>query len=210
VSDADLRELERKFRETGAVEDEAAWFRERLRVGEVAQGTLRIKDRTFEVTEATLDGYLEQDGQLLWEVGVSTSPREFDGEVWQPGVYGGDLLRLPIATVLDLPGTEVVPEGDLFLDVFEQEAVTNSVWRFLDLAGSRLWVRWTGLCCVGWCEEYSDDLELVVETGLHFGGIKARIYDEEKAVEVLSKTLDPSQFVRTRIAGAPGFVLPES
>lgn len=36
VSDARLRELERRWRETGAPEDEAAWLSERLRAGEVS------------------------------------------------------------------------------------------------------------------------------------------------------------------------------
>tara|TARA_R110002072_G_scaffold140386_2_gene284620 strand:+ start:207 stop:338 length:132 start_codon:yes stop_codon:yes gene_type:complete len=37
VSDADLRELERRFRETGSVEEEAAWLQERVRAGELTQ-----------------------------------------------------------------------------------------------------------------------------------------------------------------------------
>ena len=37
VSDADLRELERRFRETGSVENEAAWLLERVRAGELTQ-----------------------------------------------------------------------------------------------------------------------------------------------------------------------------
>ena len=37
-----LRELERRFRGTGAVEDEAAWLRERLRVGELAPERLDL------------------------------------------------------------------------------------------------------------------------------------------------------------------------
>jgi hypothetical protein len=37
VSDERLRELERRWKETGSVEDEAAWLRERVRAGELAQ-----------------------------------------------------------------------------------------------------------------------------------------------------------------------------
>ncbi|MEZ6189275.1 MAG: hypothetical protein R3F62_30270 [Planctomycetota bacterium] len=36
MGDRDLRELERRFRETGSLEDEQAWFGERLRTGEHA------------------------------------------------------------------------------------------------------------------------------------------------------------------------------
>jgi len=42
VSDADLREMERRFRETGSVEDEAAWLLERVRAGELEQNRLDL------------------------------------------------------------------------------------------------------------------------------------------------------------------------
>ena len=42
MGDADLRELERRFRETGSVEDEAAYLLERVRVGELDPARLRI------------------------------------------------------------------------------------------------------------------------------------------------------------------------
>jgi hypothetical protein len=42
VSDGKLRELERAFRESGAVEDEAAWLRERVRVGDLAADRLSL------------------------------------------------------------------------------------------------------------------------------------------------------------------------
>lgn len=42
VSDADLRELERRFRETGSVEDEAAWLRARVKTGDLEQSKLEL------------------------------------------------------------------------------------------------------------------------------------------------------------------------
>jgi len=42
MSDANLRELERRWRETGSVEDEAAWLLQRLRVGELDEERLRL------------------------------------------------------------------------------------------------------------------------------------------------------------------------
>jgi hypothetical protein len=42
VSDTTLRELERQFRSSGSVEDETAWLRERVRVGEVSQQKLEL------------------------------------------------------------------------------------------------------------------------------------------------------------------------
>jgi hypothetical protein len=42
VTDARLRELERRWRETGTVEDEAAWLRARVQAGELEQSKLEL------------------------------------------------------------------------------------------------------------------------------------------------------------------------
>jgi hypothetical protein len=42
VPDSTLRELERRFAASGSVEDEAAWLRARLRVGELSEDQLRL------------------------------------------------------------------------------------------------------------------------------------------------------------------------
>lgn len=42
MADDRLRELERRFRETGAAQDEAAWLRERLRAGALDEERLRL------------------------------------------------------------------------------------------------------------------------------------------------------------------------
>ncbi len=42
MSDEKLRELERRFKETGSVEDEAAWLVERVRVGDLTQERLEL------------------------------------------------------------------------------------------------------------------------------------------------------------------------
>lgn len=42
MTDANLRELERRFRTSGNVEDEAAWLRARLQAGEVSQERLQL------------------------------------------------------------------------------------------------------------------------------------------------------------------------
>lgn len=43
MTDSHLRELERRFRASGSVEDEAAWLRERVRVGELPEERLRLR-----------------------------------------------------------------------------------------------------------------------------------------------------------------------
>jgi len=42
MSDSKLRELERRWRETKSVEDEAAYLRERVRVGDLTQERLEL------------------------------------------------------------------------------------------------------------------------------------------------------------------------
>ncbi len=42
MSDSKLRELERRWRETGSVEDEAAYLRERVRVGDLTEERLEV------------------------------------------------------------------------------------------------------------------------------------------------------------------------
>tara|TARA_R110002072_G_scaffold177866_1_gene333906 strand:+ start:203 stop:823 length:621 start_codon:yes stop_codon:yes gene_type:complete len=42
VSDARLRDLERAWRESGALEDELTWLGERVRTGDLAEATLRL------------------------------------------------------------------------------------------------------------------------------------------------------------------------
>ena len=42
MSDERLRELERRWKETGSVEDEAAWLSERVRAGELTEERLRL------------------------------------------------------------------------------------------------------------------------------------------------------------------------
>lgn len=42
MSDEHLRELERRWKETGTVEDEAAWLKERVRVGDLTQERLEL------------------------------------------------------------------------------------------------------------------------------------------------------------------------
>ncbi len=42
MSDEKLRELERRWKESGSVEDESAWLRERVRVGDLAPSKLQL------------------------------------------------------------------------------------------------------------------------------------------------------------------------
>jgi hypothetical protein len=56
VADARLRELERRWRETGAVQDEAAWLAERVRAGQLARGRLELAARLGHAGASTATG----------------------------------------------------------------------------------------------------------------------------------------------------------
>ena len=62
MSDARLRELERRWRESGSTEDEAAYLRERVRVGDLTQERLELA------------AYCGHEGALR-ATGVRSSPR---------------------------------------------------------------------------------------------------------------------------------------
>jgi len=74
VSDADLRELERRFRETGCVEDEAAWLRARAQAGELEKSRLELAaycHHEAAVTALGLEALGEQRGFRRWANGLS-------------------------------------------------------------------------------------------------------------------------------------------
>ena len=55
MSDERLRELERRFKETGTIEDEATWLLERVRAGELVRDKLRVAaDLGHQASQLTL------------------------------------------------------------------------------------------------------------------------------------------------------------
>lgn len=52
MTDSRLRELERRWKETGAAEDEAAFFRERWRTGELTRALEQLGDEIGEFRSA--------------------------------------------------------------------------------------------------------------------------------------------------------------
>lgn len=78
MSDERLRELERRWKETGAVEDEAAWLVERIRVGEILAS--QAKTRLAELADAfrdhagtPIDPGIRTAVLNLWALGFWTS-----------------------------------------------------------------------------------------------------------------------------------------
>lgn len=65
MSDARLRELERRWRETGSVEDEAAWLAARLRAGEVSAAQVELWAYCGRAAAASL---VPEATTLLWRL----------------------------------------------------------------------------------------------------------------------------------------------
>jgi len=70
MADDRLRQLERRFRESGAVEDEAAWLRARVRAGELPEERLRLAARMGQAAAAAALGV--PCGELGWRWAASS------------------------------------------------------------------------------------------------------------------------------------------
>ena len=79
MGDADLRELERRFRETGSVEDEAAWLRARVQAGELEASMLELAA----YCRHSGAGGLDDRHQDLWELEGLPGGRK---RVWGEGL----------------------------------------------------------------------------------------------------------------------------
>lgn len=112
MSDLKVRELGRRFKQTGRAEDEATWFLERIRVGELPRSTLRLAaDPAGRVTwpgggglrpvEIRINGapLLELVREVEWPLAEAECARRLreagdDGEVPEPSDLAGDYLYL--------------------------------------------------------------------------------------------------------------------
>jgi hypothetical protein len=155
---------------------------------------LRIRDRTFEISEASLmatlaDPYgcnFDDDGRgkgLVWCLGVDVEPREIDGEYWQPSLQCGNLkiavrdwrriegLRL----AWDEPFDPESGEDNGSFCVFEHENVLRADIRFGSRRDARFSFECSGTCDIGWKEPYDADVPFeIVDEELRFDGIRVR------------------------------------
>jgi hypothetical protein len=96
VGDRDLRALERRFRETGTVSDEAAWLRGRLRAGELTRQQLELA------------GWLSHPAAVAWIPGATIED--------QLASHGTDhVTRTPLWTTLRQFGDVVLARVNLGL-----------------------------------------------------------------------------------------------
>lgn len=67
MSDERLRELERRFKETGSVEDEAAWLGERVRIGDLDEKRLRLAGYLGHPAALACLGVSQATWRTLWD-----------------------------------------------------------------------------------------------------------------------------------------------
>lgn len=70
MSDTKLRDLERRWKETGAVEDEAAYLLERVRVGELTRERLELAAYCGHEAACTLATVQSESDLMQWVVGL--------------------------------------------------------------------------------------------------------------------------------------------
>jgi hypothetical protein len=102
MSDARLRELERKWKETGAVGDEAAYLLERMRVGDVTRDRLEFAAYCgHEAARRVVGGESGQSGPEQLLAGV-TSKR-----------WGADMTAEALRAALEVCGAAFERAGEL-------------------------------------------------------------------------------------------------
>ena len=98
MSDARLRELERRWRESGSVEDEAAYLRERVRVGDLRQDRLELAAYCGHEAAARISGAMGPKDLVDWVRGL----RAFGRETWVSSIHASLMAR--VSSWNDSPG----------------------------------------------------------------------------------------------------------
>lgn len=170
---------------------------------------LVIRDRTFDISSATLDAILALDEdagwRFRWSFEITTVPRAFDGETWRPRLYAESLL-LTLPSPDALSGHSIaVPEAynadgepNFLLYVFEHESVYGVRLDFGPRDGENLHVAIDGKADVNWDDEYGSAVPLRVECPMRFEGINVWDRTEESARSRLATFYDPGKFVAER------------
>jgi hypothetical protein len=106
MSDAKLRDLERRWKETGSVEDEAAYLLERVRVGDLTRERLELAAYCgHEGAMSAIGSQLDSGAPTVWMVGLAR--------------WGSGPILIAAAAAVRL--VTVTPMGD------EQQTITATV-----------------------------------------------------------------------------------
>ena len=170
---------------------------------------LAIRDREFDVSEATFGGILsldEDEGWLLkWHFEVQTSVRRIDGHEWGPRLYS-ESLRFSLPAPAALPGCALrVPaafadEGspNFALYVFEHESAYNIRMTFGPRRGDAIEITLDGEADIYADDDFGTAVPFRVECPFTFEGICVFHRSEEQARERLAELYDPADFVAER------------
>ena len=170
-------------------------------------GSLRIKDRQFDVKDATLSGRVNASGPIHWSINVETHGASFSRELWEPRAYieqyrssarsmdeflgspiviksGSDSGRQPI-----LPGSSVA-----CLYVFEHDYTNENSIHLTGNSENGLNMVWQAKCVVHWGKKYGEGLDLHIGTELEFLGFSVDAQDTVLAGGVFARSFQTDGF----------------
>jgi hypothetical protein len=175
---------------------------------------LVLKDRVFEIAEATLGAYIPDPhwsrkydphghAGLSWALTVEAKEAEFGDDVWEPRVYHEE-LRFPVRRWIDLAGQTVTFDPDRdeeagTLYVFEHAPISRGTLRFLERDGLRFRFEWEGFGDVFWSEPYYEDVPFTIHGWATFTEVVVRgsARDDDASIRArLAEHLDPDDFVQ--------------
>jgi|GEM_PF-4595615 len=167
-------------------------------------GTLSIKNREFQVTDATLSGKIRRSGPVEWFLEVVTEKKEVGGEFWSPAAYieqypsearsMEDFIASPIIikSGAEFCGYTLSPGCRLCcLHVFEDTYLDRNHIQFERSRGNRLKMIWSAKCAVHRNKEYGSNLDLRIETLVNFLGFSLDAEVKEEASTLLANKFEP-------------------
>jgi hypothetical protein len=185
-------------------------------------GILQIKDRRFNVTDATLSGKLTSSGPIEWFLEVETDGREHDEDLWDPKAY---IEKYPAAVrsmdqfvtagIAIKDGAEfcehtILPGHRLCcLYVLEHDYLDDNQLQFKKAGGNQLKMIWTAKCAVYWVTDHGEKLDVRIESLVDFLGFSVDAEEEGEARKLLTAKFEPRGFEFHTEPGRKGsFFLP--
>jgi hypothetical protein len=175
---------------------------------------LTLKDRVFEIANATLDAYIVDPhwarkydphgyAGLAWALTVDAKEQAFDDDFWEPRISHEE-LRLPVRRWTELAGQSVTFDpgagddaGTLY--IFEHGSISRGTLRILERHGLRFRFEWEGAGDVFYDDEYGADVPFTLHGWATFTNIVVRgsAADTDASIRArLAEYLDPDDFIQ--------------
>ena len=166
-----------------------------------------IGDLKFDIQAAVLDAFIDEDDYSVnWGLEITGRKRELFGGYWQPSAYSEVLFKTApyeVQSWKEIAG-RVISWDECYdeeqegyhaaLYTFEHEGIYDSRLEIIALLDGSLGVKWRAKCDVFWNEQYSGDLDLVIETPICFKGVLLGNRSQEEAHAMFAKAFDPRGF----------------